>query len=25
LVREENRRLKKNWPVDLIWGTIMIL
>jgi hypothetical protein len=20
LVREENRRLKRNWPIDLIWG-----
>jgi hypothetical protein len=21
LLREENRRLKRNWPIDLIWGT----
>jgi hypothetical protein len=21
LVREENRRLIRNWPIDLIWGT----
>jgi hypothetical protein len=21
LVREGNRRLKRNWPIDLIWGT----
>jgi hypothetical protein len=21
LIREENRRLKRNWPIDLIWGT----
>jgi hypothetical protein len=19
-LREENRRLKRNWPIDLIWG-----
>jgi hypothetical protein len=21
LVREENKRLERNWPIDLIWGT----
>jgi hypothetical protein len=21
LLREENRRLKRNWPIDLMWGT----
>jgi hypothetical protein len=21
LLGEENRRLKRNWPIDLIWGT----
>jgi hypothetical protein len=21
LVRDENRRLKRNWQIDLIWGT----